>query len=490
MMSTRVTRLRALLHGVVEIAEEQDRELSGLAIDSRAVGNGDCFIAFPGVANDGRRFIADAVGRGAAAVLYEPNGFEAPAVNMPCLGVPQLRDKLGAIADRFYGAPSRRLTVIGVTGTNGKTTCTQLLAQALDEPDSRCAIIGTLGYGFPGALNTSLHTTPDAVTVHRLLDEFSRAGATHAAMEVSSHALDQGRVNAVTIPLAVFTNLTRDHLDYHGDMAAYGKAKAGLFALPGVKHAIVNRDDPFGRELLGGFGKDIRVVTYGLEGGGVTVRTLKLTPRGMQLRITSPAGPAQLTSPLYGRFNAYNLLAAFATLLALGFTAADAAHRLARARAPAGRMERFGGGKGAPLVVVDYAHTPDALEKVLAALREHAKGKLACVFGCGGDRDRGKRPLMGEIAERLADRVILTDDNPRSEDGEAIVAEIRAGMKSEPRVIRDRREAILEAITQAAADDIVLVAGKGHEDYQQVGAERRPYSDRDTVRDIVGEEAS
>jgi UDP-N-acetylmuramoyl-L-alanyl-D-glutamate--2,6-diaminopimelate ligase len=284
---------------------------------------------------------------------------------------------------------------------------------------------------------------------------------------------------------AVFTNLTRDHLDYHGDMQTYGAAKAGLFAMPDLRHAVINRDDAFGCGLLGGLGKNIRVVTYGLEGGGVTARSLKLTPRGMTLKIVSPAGPAQLTSPLFGRFNAYNLLAAFATLIALGFAPAEAAQRLARAHPAAGRMERFGA-EGGPLVVVDYAHTPDALEKVLTALREHTKGKLLCVFGCGGDRDRGKRPLMGAIAERLADAVILTDDNPRTEDPDAIIAEIRAGISGEVRVIRDRREAILEAVTRAAAGDIVVVAGKGHEDYQQVGDARLPYSDRDTVRELIG----
>ncbi len=485
-MAAHTWQLRKLLEGFADVSESDDRAVTGLAIDSRAVSPGDCFVAFPGVAHDGRQFITDAVARGAAAVVYEADGDEQGAHAVPCIGIPRLRDRLGPIADRFHGSPSHRLAVIGVTGTNGKTTCTQLLAQALDRPDARCLVIGTLGYGFPGALNSSLHTTPDAVTVHRVLDEAVRAAATHAAVEVSSHALDQGRVNAVAFGVAVFTNLTRDHLDYHGDMARYGAAKAGLFGLPGVTHAVVNSDDPFGRELLGGFGKNIRVVTYGLQSGGVTARSLKLTPHGMQLRVSSPAGPAQLSSPLFGRFNAYNLLGCFATLITLGFDAKEAAHRLSQARPAAGRMERFGGGKDAPLAVVDYAHTPDALEKALAALREHAKRRLVCVFGCGGDRDRGKRPLMGAIAERLADDVILTDDNPRTEDPDAIVAEIRAGMSKEPRVIRDRAAAITEALAAAGPNDIVLIAGKGHEDYQQIGAERRPYSDRDTVRDLVG----
>jgi UDP-N-acetylmuramoyl-L-alanyl-D-glutamate--2,6-diaminopimelate ligase len=479
--------LRELLAGVADV--EADVPVRALAIDSRMVQPGDLFIAYPGVAADGRRFVGDAVARGAAAVLYEADGFAAPAVGVPCVGVPDLRRRLGTIADRFYASPSHELTVVGVTGTNGKTTCTQLLAQALDEPERRCGIIGTLGYGFPGALDTSLHTTPDAVTVHRLLREFRDAGAGYVSMEVSSHALDQGRVNAVAFNVAVFTNLTRDHLDYHGDMQAYGAAKAGLFAVPGLKTAVINADDAFGRALLNRFGRDIRVVTYGLESGGVKARSLNLSPKGIALRIASPAGPARLTSPLLGRFNAYNLLAAFATLLALGIGPADAAHHLSRARPAAGRMERFGGRGGAPLVVVDYAHTPDAIEQVLMALRAHTSGKLVCVFGCGGDRDRGKRPQMGRIAESLADRVILTDDNPRTEDPEAIVAEIQAGMSNPATVIRERREAIAHAIAAAGPADIVLVAGKGHEDYQQVGQERLPYSDRSTVRELLGEAA-
>jgi UDP-N-acetylmuramoyl-L-alanyl-D-glutamate--2,6-diaminopimelate ligase len=493
--------LRELLAGMADVASEVT--VRGLAIDSRAVQAGELFIAFPGAAADGRRFIADAVARGAAAVVYEAGDFAPPPVTVPCVGVPLLRQQLGMLADRFYGSPSRELAVVGVTGTNGKTTCTQLLAQALDEPARRCAVIGTLGYGFPGALDSSLHTTPDAVTVHRLLRQFRNSGAACVSMEVSSHALDQGRVNAVTFNVGVFTNLTRDHLDYHGDMRAYGAAKAGLFAVPGLKTVVINVDDPFGRELLGrfvdgietraagqgrpagGFGKNVRVITYGLEGGGVTARSLKLTPKGMTLRIASPAGPALVASPLFGRFNAYNLLAVFGILLALGVEPADAAQRLARAQPAAGRMERFSGRKGAPLVVVDYAHTPDALEQALAALRPHTRGKLVCVFGCGGDRDRGKRPQMGRIAESLADRVILTDDNPRSEDPRAILDEIRAGMQGEAQVIGDRRAAIAAAIAASGEGDIVLVAGKGHEDYQQIGSERIPYSDRATVRELL-----
>ena len=520
-MTREIHHLRGLLEGIVRVPGVADREVRGLQLDSRRVQPGDLFIAAPGMTADGRDYIGDAVASGASAVVYETDdGFALRGAPLPAFGISNLRDKIGVIAERFYGAPSRRIVVTGVTGTNGKTTCTQLLAQALDHMESRaarsarlplplagegmrvreagneskpwrrCAIIGTLGYGFPGALNPSLHTTPDAVTVHRLLADFLRQGATHVAMEVSSHALGQGRVAGVAFNVAVFTNLTRDHLDYHGDMESYGAAKAGLFAVEGLKYAVINHDDAFGKSLLAGIDTRIKALSYGIEGGDVRALAVQALPEGLALRITTPDGETELRSPLIGRFNAYNLLAVLATLLALGVKLEDAAARLSRAQAPSGRVERFGGLKGLPLVVVDYAHTPDALEKILLALREHVHGKLWCVFGCGGDRDRGKRPVMGEIAERLADAVVLTDDNPRHEPGEAIIGDIIGGMRASPQVIRDRRVAIEATISAAGENDIVLIAGKGHEEYQQVGDERLPYSDRAAVREILGEAAA
>ncbi|HKQ31549.1 MAG TPA: UDP-N-acetylmuramoyl-L-alanyl-D-glutamate--2,6-diaminopimelate ligase [Burkholderiales bacterium] len=484
------TRLGNLLQGIARVAPADDREVTGLAIDSRQVKRGDLFLAFPGTATDGRRYIGAAVAAGAAAVVYDSTSDDqASNVSVPAIAVPDLRASLGAIASRFYDAPSQKLVVIGVTGTNGKTTCTQLLAQALDRAPRRCAVIGTLGAGFPGALNESLHTTPDAVTVHRLMREFLAGCAAYVSMEVSSHALHQGRVNDVAFDVAVFTNLTRDHLDYHGDMQAYGAAKAMLFDWPGLKHAVINRDDEFGRTLQGRLGPRTTRLSYGLQGGDVSARRVTPTPEGLELSVATPKGDATLQTPLFGRFNAYNLLAVLAALLLLDIPLAEAVERLRHVRSVAGRAERFGGSKGRPLVIVDYAHTPDALEKILTSLREHARGKLVCVFGCGGDRDRGKRPLMGTIAERLADQAILTNDNPRTEKPEAIVADIRAGMTSAPLIVPDRAQAIALAIANAGADDIVLVAGKGHEEYQQIGAERLPYSDRGTVRAILGEAA-
>jgi len=305
-------------------------------------------------------------------------------------------------------------------------------------------------------------------------------------MEVSSHALEQGRVNGVAFHVAVFTNLTRDHLDYHGDMVSYGMAKAGLFAMEGLKYAVINHDDVFGRSLLASIGAGIAALSYGIDGGDVRAHRIQASAAGLLLNIGTPYGEAELRSALIGKFNVYNLLAVLATLLALGVPLDDAVARLAPARAPSGRAERFGGVKDLPLAVVDYAHTPDALENVLLALREHTRGKLWCVFGCGGDRDRGKRPMMGAVAERLADEVVLTDDNPRHESGDAIIAEILGGMRATPKIVRDRKQAIALAIAAAQPGDIVLVAGKGHEDYQQVGDARLPYSDRQTVRELMG----
>jgi UDP-N-acetylmuramoyl-L-alanyl-D-glutamate--2,6-diaminopimelate ligase len=482
-------RLSTLLAGLTDAPLADDPEISGITLDSRAVQQGWLFIAVPGARTDGRVYIAGAYSRGAAATVYEANGFEPDARSANAIGVRALRRHIGTIADRFYGAPSRKLKVVGVTGTNGKTTTTHLLAQVLDRPEARCGLIGTLGSGFPGQLDPSLHTTPDAVSVHRLMAEFVSAGARTVCMEVSSHALDQARVAGVAFDIAVFTNLTRDHLDYHGDMDAYAGAKARLFDIPDLKVAVINRDDAFGREIIERLRGRTPVLSFGLQGGDVQAKAVETSPDGLTLSIVTPHGGAQLQSPLLGRFNAANLLAVLAVLLAAGVPLAEAANTLAHARPVAGRMERFGGSGDRPLVVVDYAHTPDALEKALQALREHTQGKLVCVFGCGGDRDRGKRPQMGRIAEQLADLVILTNDNPRHEDPATIINEIATGMQSTPTAVPDRTQAIRMALSEARAGDIVLVAGKGHEDYQQVRDRRLAYSDRDTVRALLGEAA-
>jgi UDP-N-acetylmuramoyl-L-alanyl-D-glutamate--2,6-diaminopimelate ligase len=481
-------RLSALMAGLVDVPLAGDPEILDLTLDSRTVKPGSLFLAVPGARTDGRQYIAGALARGAAAVLYEADGFEPDAYAAAAIGVKGLRQQIGAIADRFYGSPSRKLKVVGVTGTNGKTTTTHLLAQVLDAPARRCGLIGTLGCGFPGALDPSLHTTPDAIRVHQLMAELVKAGARTVCMEVSSHALDQARVAGVAFDIAVFTNLTRDHLDYHGDMQAYAAAKARLFDFPHLEAAVINADDSFGRELIARARGRVRAVSFGLQAGEVHALAVQPAPDGLTLTVATPQGEATFSSPLLGRFNAANLLAVLAVLLVAGMPLAEAAAALAQARPVAGRMERFGG-DAQPLVVVDYAHTPDALEKALAALREHTAGRLVCVFGCGGDRDRGKRPQMGAIAETLADIVIVTSDNPRHELPMAIINEIVAGMRSTPTVVTDRAHAIRAALAEARTGDTVLVAGKGHEDYQQVGDRRLPYSDRDTVRELLGEAA-
>jgi UDP-N-acetylmuramoyl-L-alanyl-D-glutamate--2,6-diaminopimelate ligase len=477
--------LNALLAGVAA-PRARDVTVRALALDSRAVVPGALFLALPGGRHDGRSYIADAIARGATAVVYDAGGFDPGALPVPAVGVARLAQRASLIADRFYDGPSRRLAVIGVTGTNGKTTCTQLIAQALDRPPRRCAVIGTLGYGFPGALDAGAHTTPDAVHAQRLLAGFAERGADWVAMEVSSHALEQGRVQAVSFAAAVFTNLSRDHLDYHGDMERYAAAKARLFCVPGLRAAVLNAEDDWGRRVAGRIEAGVRVLTYGFERGDVHALRFERAREGLYLRAATPEGEVEITAPLFGRFNGANLLAVLATLIALGLEAGEAARRLCAVAPVPGRVERFAAGDDRPLVVVDYAHTPDALAQVLTELRAHTAGRLWCVFGCGGERDRGKRPQMGAIAERLADVVIVTDDNPRREPGDAIVRDILAGMRAPARVIRERRAALAAAIDEARADDVVLIAGKGHEDYQQIGEARLPYSDRDTVRALLG----
>ncbi|WP_298138645.1 UDP-N-acetylmuramoyl-L-alanyl-D-glutamate--2,6-diaminopimelate ligase [Acidiferrobacter sp.] len=479
--------LAALLAGIREIGPGADRPISALSLDSRTVVPGALFMALAGTSQDGRRFISDAVARGAAAVVCE-NGADAWLGAVPVMACAGLRRQVGVMADRFYGHPSQALSVIGVTGTNGKTTTSHLIAHALNTR-SPCALIGTLGNGFPGALVPADRTTPDAISVHRWLDRFRREGASAASLEVSSHALDQGRVVGVRFAGAVFTNLTRDHLDYHGDMARYGEAKALLFAVPDIAFAVLNSDDPFSEVLAGRLSPGVRVWRYGGT-GDVRIEDARATPRGLEIALAVPEGPVTLKSPLFGSFNVYNLAAALTTLLALGWQARDAASALATVTPIPGRMEPVPGRADQPFVVVDYAHTPDALEKALAGARVHAAKRVICVFGCGGDRDRGKRSLMGACASRYADLAIVTHDNPRHEDPDRIIADILSGVPDEARarfvVMGDRQAAIAHALREGSAGDVVVIAGKGHEEYQQFGDRRVPYSDRLTARQLLG----
>jgi UDP-N-acetylmuramoyl-L-alanyl-D-glutamate--2,6-diaminopimelate ligase len=455
-----------------------------ITADSRQVAPGDAFAAFPGMKADGRSFIADAVARGAGAVFWEPHGFEwNPQWKVPHQPVEGLQAKLGLVADFIYGSPSQALWVVGVTGTNGKTSCTHWIAQCLDRCGRRAAVVGTLGNGLVGAFEPATHTTPDAALLQEMLARCKKAGALAVAMEVSSHGLDQGRVNGIAFDVALFTNLTRDHLDYHGTMAAYGAAKAKLFAWRGLHARVVNADDPFGQSLADAArARGRSVLTYGLANADVAATGIATTARGLALTVATPWGRGELRTKVVGAFNASNALGCLAALLASDVPLADALAALAEVEPPPGRMQRLGGGD-APLVVVDYAHSPDAIEKVLQALRPAVAegGELVCVLGCGGDRDAGKRPEMGRVAATLADRVIVTSDNPRSEDPAAIASAVVRGVRDAGNrrwsVDLDRATAINAAISGAKPGDVVVIAGKGHEDYQEIAGVRMPFSD-------------
>ncbi|MEO7728644.1 MAG: UDP-N-acetylmuramoyl-L-alanyl-D-glutamate--2,6-diaminopimelate ligase [Burkholderiales bacterium] len=464
-----------------------------LATDSRRVRRGDTFLAYPGATQDGRRYIAQAIARGAASVLWEKRGFEwQPEWRVPNAGIAHLRASAGLFASRVNGDPSAQLRMIGVTGTNGKTTCSQWIAQALDHCGVRSAVIGTLGYGMRGPLRPLLNTTPDAVWLHAQLAEFLRRGARAVSMEVSSIGLDQDRVAGVQFDAALFTNLTRDHLDYHRTMARYRRAKLRLFECASLSHAIVNLDDEFGRELAAHVKRrGLRILGYGFAERGKHLRRLQCVAgsnlvagaRGVQFDVTTPAGRATVESPMIGCHNASNLLGTLAVLLASGIKLKDAVAALGKLKPVPGRMQKLGGG-ARPLVVVDYAHTPDALAHALRSLREiiAKQSAIVCVFGCGGDRDRGKRPLMGAVATRLADRVVITSDNPRSEQPQRIIADIRRGARGEYVVEANRRRAIARALRTARRGDVVLIAGKGHENYQEIAGVRRPFSDMNVAR--------
>jgi UDP-N-acetylmuramoyl-L-alanyl-D-glutamate--2,6-diaminopimelate ligase len=498
------------------VAVPADIVVSDVTLDSRAAVPGGLFLACKGRTSHGLKFAEQAVARGARAVLYE----ESPDAITPnfspdvfVAAVPLLSQRASLIADRFFGAPSQSLTMAGITGTNGKTTCAWLLAQALQFCGRPAAYMGTLGYGRPPTVTATEHTTSDAVSVQRHLAALRSLGAECVCMEVSSHALDQDRVTGVRFNTAAFTNLTRDHLDYHGTMEAYGAAKARLFAWPSLANRVINIDDAFGQQLASQLSPARLVITTqkGVAADSALrtaeyVRASRVTPdpAGLVIGVDSSWGPGELTVRLIGEFNVDNVLTVLAVLLSWNIPLAQAMRALEQCRAASGRMEMFGGRGLTPLAIVDYAHTPDALAKALGAARLHCRGELRVVFGCGGDRDAGKRPLMGRIAAELADDIIVTDDNPRTEDPARIVADILAGIaggtagargagagreagsagnaRVAPVVVEhDRALAIRLALQRSGPDDVVLVAGKGHEDYQIYGKERRPFVDQAIV---------
>ena len=488
-----------------------------VSADSRQIRSGDIFFAYPvghgNALRDGRQFIDAALENGAAVVVFDPAGLDARYLQNPkCFAIEKLSEKVGKLCAQWYEDPSKKLNIIGVTGTNGKTSITQWIAKALDQPSHRTAVLGTLGTGFPSALEKTGYTTPDAPKLQTQLKELLDAGAKQVAIEVSSHALHQDRIAGTSFHCAVFTNLTQDHLDYHGNMANYAEAKAKLFSQPGLEHAVVNLDDHFGRELaMNLLARDeLKVWAYalnitafkGFEKFGNRLQRIYITESilsgtGYDATFTYEGMSANsLHIPLLGEFNLSNALAVWTTLLTQGLKGDEASKRVVQLQPVIGRMELISIGKNPKseglLAVVDYAHTPDALEKTLQALRPIAQqrgGKLWCVFGCGGDRDSGKRPQMGAVAASFADQIVITSDNPRSEDPQAIIDMIRQGIPlstANVQVIIDRAAAIMAAIRHAEPQDIVLVAGKGHETSQEIDGKKFDFSDQEHIRLAAG----
>lgn len=475
---------------------------NNLCLDSRQVGNGDVFIALAGTQVDGRQFIARAIETGALAVLVEADK-SWQGINwigdVPVIAIEHLPQQISALAGRFYDEPSRELRLVGITGTNGKTTCSLLLSQLLARLLGTSSVVGTLGYGIVDAKSLTpiaqqislLHstglTTPDPITLQRILRELRNTGAQSAAIEVSSHSLQQKRVAGLHFDTAIFTNLTQDHLDYHGDLISYGKAKAELLFMPGLKHAIFNWDDLWSKTLADKTPSGVTRICYSLnEVADVYVQNIQLSNRGARAHLITPWGEGELESPLIGLFNLSNVLAVISGLCAQGVGLAQVLEQVPHLVAAPGRMQPIVVDEQEQeiQVVVDYAHTPDALENTLKALVQHKTGRIWTVFGCGGDRDKSKRPLMGRIAEKFSDYVIVTNDNPRSEDPASIAADIVRGLNNPNGclVIADRAQAIDFAIQQAKADDLVLLAGKGHEDYQIFASQTLPFSDSQQAR--------
>lgn len=466
--------------------------LSDMQLDTRLLKQGSLFLALKGHAVDGRLFMQQAEQSGAVAILFDnSDGFIAPTLSIPCIAVPSLAEKVSELAGLFYDQPAKKLALVGVTGTNGKSTCTQLIANWTQLLGQRGGVLGTLGNGLFGQLRATENTTGSAISIQQELAHFVTEHVDVAAMEVSSHGLVQHRVSALPFAAAVFTNLSRDHLDYHHTMQAYAEAKRQIFKQTTPDHCILNADDETAREWLQ---QMPQAVVYGIDqqlpnhaGSFLYATDVKYHSQGITISIHSSWGDGVLSAPLLGKFNVSNLLAALAVMLVLQYDFETLCQTASRLQPVTGRMECFGNSQQ-PLVVVDYAHTPDGLEKALQAARQHCHGRLFCIFGCGGDRDRGKRPQMAAIAEQWADTIILTDDNPRTEDPAVIIADMCAGLQkpAQAHIEHSRTRAIELALSQAVAGDIILLAGKGHEDYQIVGKEKRHYSDRETVMQLLG----
>lgn len=460
-----------------------DVVITGLTLDSRAVKPGDAFIAVEGGLTHGLLHAQQAVQRGAVVIIHDCLT-DSPDLNVPSICVPGLGEQLSALGGRFYHDPSEHLAVAGVTGTNGKTSTAHFIAQSWQRTSADAGFIGTIGYGPVNRLKAGRMTTPDPISLQGMLSECLDLGLEKVAMEVSSHALDQRRCDNVTFDVAVFTNLSRDHLDYHGTMEAYAAAKRRMFVDCQPNFAVINCDDPFGKSLIQDSGVKAEILSYGTTGCGELRAWIEnMDSSGMQLRLTSPWGDGEVRTGLLGAFNVSNLMAAAGTLALLGMPWGRVMHQVELMHPVPGRMHCLGGEANQPVVVVDYAHTPDALQQALKALRSHLHGRLVCVFGCGGERDSGKRPMMARVAENLSDQVVMTNDNPRGEDPQAIFKDMAAGLRfpERARVIADRGTAIRDAVRQSGPGDIVLIAGKGHEAWQEIQGRRQPFSDEAVV---------
>jgi len=481
--------LMDLLSGWVDDAPPL--RVSGLCLDHRAIEGGEAFVAVQGGSGHGLDYAGAAVAAGAAAVLHD--GLRpAPDLPVPTIEVPGLNTMLGELASRYYGAPSEQMQIAGVTGTNGKTSVAHFLAQSWQRVYGNAGMIGTLGYGPVDKLSSGERTTPDAPRLQKILSACVAADVERLAMEVSSHALQQNRCQTVQFDAAVFTNLSRDHLDYHSDMAAYAAAKRLLFTNYAAKFAVINWDDETGRKWFGELNGGMQMLSFGLQKGAELRASIRaMDSDGMTIRVVGPWGAEEIRTCLLGGFNASNLMAAAATLALLGMPWTTVLHQLELMQPVPGRMMRLGGRPDQPVVVVDYAHTPDALEHALQAVRAHLNGRLVCVFGCGGNRDPGKRPQMGRAAEMLADDIFVTSDNPRNEPAASIIEDVIAGLETpgRARVEPDRGTAIRRAIAECKAGDVVLVAGKGHETWQEIGNRRIPFSDEEAVRAALGDAA-
>lgn len=462
--------------------------VNNLTADSRAVTQGSLFLAYLGTKTDGRNYIANAIENGASAVIWDSADFEwNPQWLVENIAVKNLRLQSGFIAHQYYNEPSTKMWMIGVTGTNGKTSITHWLGQCFNYLNRKTAIIGTLGNGFADALTPTVNTTPDAVMLHATLAQFHKLQTEIVAMEVSSHGIHQGRINGVHFDVAVLSNLTRDHLDYHGTQEQYAAEKRRLFDSKNLSMAVLNADDEFGQRVE----QELKILgtpmtTYGIDHGDVQASNIAFDNTGFSFNVTTPYGDGMVSANLIGRFNVYNILAVLATLLVSKVSLADSIMAINHITSAPGRMQQIGGGD-LPLIVVDYAHTPDALEKVLTTLKEQLTpaNKLICVFGCGGNRDAGKRELMGSIASRIANAVVVTSDNPRHENERKIIHDILQGIEGNYVVEIDRAKAISIAILSAKAGDIVLIAGKGHEDYQEINGIKHPFSDIEQVQQIL-----